>query len=284
MSSALAIATILFSTTECSTAKAVIEDSAIFFSKEGSTSHTLRYLNIMIEYDLDEVENNIHKIRDALRKYHKDVSSDRMPLNINHKGRSTSFVDDPTMHAAEIDRHRYDYIFTAHLDWLAKFHSLFRKTNDEIEHHALAHPTESRDFYFVGKQPAGMSSRAQRILFDHGNDPAPDPLEWYHRKQGKHNAFSGIMMIRKKRSKITSFEKMFNVNYRLYPTIDDYKRAPPPTTPWTELILEGLNLNPRKTRSIVLTIIAIAALVAVSAATINVYIFLYWLWSQGILY
>jgi hypothetical protein len=72
-----------------------------------------------------------------------------------------------------------------------------------------------------------MSSRAQRVLFDHdahdtsiidGNDdPAPDPLEWYHRKQGKHNAFSGIMMIKKKRS----------------PTIADYKRAPPPTTPWT---------------------------------------------------
>jgi hypothetical protein len=58
-------------------------------------------------------------------------------------------------------------------------------------------------------------------------------------------------------------------NYRLYPTIDNYKRAPPPTTPWTELILEGLNLDPRKTRSIVLTIIAIAALVLVSAATIG---------------
>jgi hypothetical protein len=88
MSSALAIAMILFSATECSTAKAVIEDSAIFFSKEGSTSHTLRYSNIMIEYDLDEVETNIHKIRDPLRKYHKDVGSDRMPLNMYHTGRS----------------------------------------------------------------------------------------------------------------------------------------------------------------------------------------------------
>jgi hypothetical protein len=233
----------------------------------------------MIEYDLDEVETNIHKIRDPLRKYHKDVGSDRMPLNMYHTGRSTGFVDDPTMHTAEIDRHRFDYIFTAHLTRLAKFRSLFRKTNDEIEHHALAHPTESRDFYFGGKRPAGMSSRAQRILFDHdahapsyidgNNDPAPDPLEWYHRKQGKHNAFSGIMMIRKMRSKISSFKDIFNANYRLFPTIDDYKRAPPPTTPWTELIMEGLNLNPRKTCSIVLTIIAIAALVAVSAATIG---------------
>jgi hypothetical protein len=147
MSSALAIAMILFSATECPTAKAVIEDSAIFFSKEGSTSHTLRYSNIMIEYDLDEVENNIHKIRDALRKYHEDVCSDRMPLNMYHTGRSTGFVDNPTMHAAEIDRHRYDYIFTAHLDRLAKFCGLFRRTNDEIEHYALAHLTESRDFY-----------------------------------------------------------------------------------------------------------------------------------------
>jgi hypothetical protein len=77
------------------------------------------------------------------------------------------------------------------------------------------------------------------------------------------------MMIRKKRSTVTSFEKMLNANYRLYPTIDDYKRAPPLTTPWTELILEGMNLDPRKTCSIVLTIIAIAALFAVSAATIG---------------
>jgi hypothetical protein len=45
--------------------------------------------------------------------------------------------------------------------------------------------------------------------------------------------------------------------------------APPPITPWTELLLKGLNLNPRKTRGIVLTIIAIAALVAVLAATIG---------------
>jgi hypothetical protein len=52
MSSALAITMILFLATECTTAKAEIEDSAIFFSKEGSTSHTLRYSNIMIEYDL----------------------------------------------------------------------------------------------------------------------------------------------------------------------------------------------------------------------------------------
>jgi hypothetical protein len=222
MSSALAIAMILFSATECTTAKAEIEDSAIFFLKEGSTLHTLRYSNIMIEYDLDEVEKNIHKIRDALQKYHKDVGSGRMPLHMYHTGRSTGFIDDPTMHAAEIDQHRYDYIFTAHLNRLIKFRGLFRKMNDEIEHHALAHPTESRDFYFGGQQPAGMSSRAQRVLFDRdahdtsiidGNDdPAPDPLEWYHRKQGKHNAFSGIMMIRKKGSTVTSFQKMLNAN------------------------------------------------------------------------
>jgi hypothetical protein len=77
------------------------------------------------------------------------------------------------------------------------------------------------------------------------------------------------MMIRKKRSTVTSFEQMLNANYRLYPTIDDNKRAPPPTTPKTKLILEGMNLDPMKTRSIVLTIIVIAALVTVSAATIG---------------
>jgi hypothetical protein len=50
-----------------------------------------------------------------------------------------------------------------------------------------------------------------------GNDnPAPDRIEWYHRKQGKHNAFSGIMMIKKKRSKIPSFDNIFNANYRFY--------------------------------------------------------------------
>jgi hypothetical protein len=124
-----------------------------------------------------------------------------------------------------------------------------------------------------------MSSRAQRKLFnpddhnpsylDGNNDPTPDPIAWYHRKQGKHNTFSGIMMIRKKRSKLPSFNDIFNANYRLYPTIADNIRAPPPTTPWTELILEGLNLNPRKTCGIVLTIIPIAALVAASAATIG---------------
>jgi hypothetical protein len=54
MSSALAITMILFLATECTTAKAEIEDSAIFFSKEGSTSYTLRYSNIMIEYNLYE--------------------------------------------------------------------------------------------------------------------------------------------------------------------------------------------------------------------------------------
>jgi hypothetical protein len=135
---------------------------------------------------------------------------------------------------------------------LPTFNGLFRETKDKIENHALAHPTESRDFYFGGKRPAGMSSRAQRVLFNYDNhdtrylagndDPAPDPIAWYHRKQGKHNAFSGIMMIRKKRSQLPSFNDIFNANNRLYLSIADYKRAPPPTTPWTELILEGLNL------------------------------------------
>jgi hypothetical protein len=273
MSSALSISLIiLFTATECSPAKALIEESAIFFSKEGSTSHTLRYSNFMIEYNLDEVETNINKIRDALCKYHKDIGGGCVPLNMYHKRKTSNFVGDPTMHAVEINRHRFNYIFTAHLQRLTKFRGL-------IENQALAHPTESRNFYFGGKRPSGKSSRAQQKLFHYDNhdpsyldgndDPAPDPIAWYHCKQGKHNAFSGIMMIRKKRSKLPSFDDIFNANYRLYPTIADYKRAPPPTTPWTELILEGLNLNPRKTRGIVLTIIAIAALVAASAATIG---------------
>jgi hypothetical protein len=115
MSSVLFIALIiLFSATECSPAKALIEDSAIFFSKEGSTSHTLSYSNVMIEYDLDEVEANIKKIRDALRKYHKDVGG-RVPLNQYHNAKTANFIGNPTMHAAKIDRHRFDYIFTAHL-------------------------------------------------------------------------------------------------------------------------------------------------------------------------
>jgi hypothetical protein len=233
----------------------------------------------LIQYDLDKVETNIQKIRDALCKYQKDVGSDRMPLNRYHTGRSTGLVDNPTMHAAEIDRHRFDNIFTDHLDRLAKFRGLFCKTKDEMENHALAHLTSPGISTLVGKDQLvyhqglngsySTTTTTTPATWDGNDNPALDPIELYHRKQGKHNAFSGIMMIRKKRSKIPSFNDIFNTNYRLYLTIEDYKRAPPPTTPWTELILEGLNLNPRKTRSIVLTITAIAALVAVSAATIG---------------
>jgi hypothetical protein len=231
MSYALTVAMILFSAAECLPAKTLIEDSDIFFSKEGLTSHTLRYSNILIQYNLDKVETNIQKIQDALRKYHKDVGSNCMPLTMYHTGRSTGFVDNLTIHAAKINRHRFDYIFTAHLDRLAKFRGLISETKDEVENHALPHLTESRDFYFSGKRPAGISSRSQRKLFNHddhdpsylgGNkDAASDPIKWYHRKQGKHNAFSGIMMIRKKRSKIPSFDDIFNANYRLYRTNKD---------------------------------------------------------------
>jgi hypothetical protein len=59
---------------------------------------------------------------------------------------------------------------------------------------------------------------------------------------------------------------------RQLPPLPNHRRlqkGSSPTTPWTELILEGLNLNPRKKGGIVLTIIMIAALVAASAATIG---------------
>lgn len=134
------------------TAPVKIEQSAIFFSKEGTSSHTLHYSTILLDYDLVALKTNLVRVRTAVRNTAAKMGA-RLPLN-NYKEHVTGHhLEDPTLPDNEKVAHRIEYALSGSLMRLAKLSALFRPIKDVVENHAIDHPKEARDFFF-GTAPA----------------------------------------------------------------------------------------------------------------------------------
>jgi hypothetical protein len=76
-----------------------VEKAQVFFSKAGSSSHTLHYSNIKQDFKVKELEETQEKVRDAVRRRATQETFTR-PLH-NNETRSGHFMEDPMMYGNE---------------------------------------------------------------------------------------------------------------------------------------------------------------------------------------
>jgi hypothetical protein len=67
-----------------------VEKAQVFFSKAGSSSHTLHYSNIKQDFKVKDLEETLEKVRDAVRRRAVKETFTR-PLHNNDKGPATSW-------------------------------------------------------------------------------------------------------------------------------------------------------------------------------------------------
>jgi hypothetical protein len=77
------------------TDKVRVEKAQVFFSKSGSSSHTLHYSNIKRDFHVKGLYDRIEKVRTAVRAKALKVHFVQ-PLH-NNDSRSGHFMEDPTM-------------------------------------------------------------------------------------------------------------------------------------------------------------------------------------------
>jgi hypothetical protein len=72
-----------------------VEKAQVFFSKSGSSSHTLHYSNIKQDFKVKELEETLKKVRGAVRR-RATLSTFTQRLH-NNETRSGHFMEDPTV-------------------------------------------------------------------------------------------------------------------------------------------------------------------------------------------
>jgi hypothetical protein len=123
-----------------------VEKAQVFFSKAGSSSHTLHYSNIQQDFKLKELEETLKKVRGAVRR-RATASTFTQPLH-NNNTRSGHFMEDPTMWNSEKVAHRVEYRLNALLSRIGRLFELFEPINDQIEEFGLLNPKETTDLTF----------------------------------------------------------------------------------------------------------------------------------------
>jgi hypothetical protein len=123
-----------------------VEKAQVFFSKLGSSSHTLHYSNIQQDFKVKELEETLKKVRGAVRR-RATSSSFTQPLHDNET-RSGHFMEDPTMWNSEKVAHRVEYRLNALLSRIGRLFELFEPVNEQIEEFALLNPKETTDLTF----------------------------------------------------------------------------------------------------------------------------------------
>jgi hypothetical protein len=83
-----------------------VEKAQVFFSKSGSSSHTLHYSNIKQDFKVKELEETLKKVQGAVRR-RATASSFTQPLH-NNETRSGHFMEDPTMWNSKQVAHRVE--------------------------------------------------------------------------------------------------------------------------------------------------------------------------------
>jgi hypothetical protein len=123
-----------------------VEKAQVFFSKSGSSSHTLHYSNIKQDFNVKDLEKTLKKVRAAVRRRAQE-SYFVQPLH-NNERQSGHFMEDPTVYNSKKVAHRVEYRLNALLSRVSRLFQLFEPVNDLIEDFALMNPKETADLTF----------------------------------------------------------------------------------------------------------------------------------------
>jgi hypothetical protein len=128
------------------TDKLRVEKAQVFFSKSGSSSHTLHYSNIKQDYDVRGLYERIEKVRTVVRAKSLTVHFFQ-PLQ-NNESRSWHFLEDPTLDNRQKVAHRVEYRLNALLLRVTMLFKLFEPMNEHIDAFALKNKEEGANFIF----------------------------------------------------------------------------------------------------------------------------------------
>jgi hypothetical protein len=128
------------------TDKVRVEKAQVFFSKSGSSSHTLYYLNIKQDFHVKGLKDTIMKVLAAVRRRALEVHFVK-PLH-NNELRSGHFMEDPTLVNSQKVAHRVEYCLNALLSRVSRLFELFEPVTEHVEEFACKNPKETADLVF----------------------------------------------------------------------------------------------------------------------------------------
>ncbi len=137
-----------------------VEKAQVFFSKSGSSSHTLHYSNIKQDFKVKQLEEMLGEVRAAVRRRATQVTFTQ-PLH-NNTTRSGHFMEDPTMWPAEKVAHRVEYRLSALISRVGRLFQLFRPIKDEITKFGLENPELIADLTFHHRLRHGKRSLVEK--------------------------------------------------------------------------------------------------------------------------
>jgi hypothetical protein len=128
------------------TDKERVEKAQVFFSKSGSSSHTLHYSNIKQEFHVKGLHDTIMKVRTAVRSRALEVHFIK-PLH-NNKSQSGHFMEEPRLANSQKVAHRVEYCLNALLSRVSRLFELFEPVTEHVEDFARKNQKETADLVF----------------------------------------------------------------------------------------------------------------------------------------
>jgi hypothetical protein len=119
------------------TDKVKFEEAHVFFSKSGSSSHTLHYSNIKQDFEVRALYETIEKVRMAEQT--KALTLHFVQPLHNNELQSGNFI-----------AHRVEYCLNGLLSRVTRLFELFEPVDKRIEAFSLKNKEEGADFIFQG--------------------------------------------------------------------------------------------------------------------------------------
>jgi hypothetical protein len=130
-----------------------VEEAQVFFSKSGSSSHTLHYSNIKQEFRVKDLEETLKTVGAAVRRRALEVHFVQ-PLH-NNESQSGHFMEDPTVYNSQKVAHRVEYRLNALLSRVSRLFQLFEPVNDLVKDFVMENPKETEDLTFKHRHRHG---------------------------------------------------------------------------------------------------------------------------------